>query len=168
MCGGPFAGRLLSYDMADIRVTREIATSPEVVWGLVSDLPRMGERSPENQGGTWIRGATGPTVGAKFKGKNSNHGKSWSSIAKVTDAEPGSTFAFDVTAAGLVPISRWEYEISPTESGCTVTERWTDRRPGWFKPLAAKLTGVGDRAEFTKGSIEQTLASIAAEAESAG
>lgn len=152
--------------MADVTVTRQIAASPEVVWGLVSDLPRMGEWSPENTGGTWVGGATGPSVGAKFKGSNSNNGKSWSTIAKVTAADPGSRFAFDVSVMGVVPVSRWEFEIAPSESGCTVTQSWTDRRPGFFKPMATKATGVADRVGFTKGSMEQTLANLAAEAES--
>ena len=31
----------------------EINASPEAVYDLVSDLPRMGEWSPENIGGEW-------------------------------------------------------------------------------------------------------------------
>jgi polyketide cyclase/dehydrase/lipid transport protein len=31
----------------------EIHASPEAVYDLVSDLPRMGEWSPENIGGEW-------------------------------------------------------------------------------------------------------------------
>ncbi|MEY3619020.1 MAG: hypothetical protein RL726_1718, partial [Actinomycetota bacterium] len=62
----------------DVVVSKEIAASPEVVWEMVSDLTRMGEWSPENKGGEWIKGATGPAVGASFKGRNSNGKKSWS------------------------------------------------------------------------------------------
>ena len=40
-----------------VSVTRDIAASPEKVWALVTDLPRMGEWSPENQGGTWSASA---------------------------------------------------------------------------------------------------------------
>ena len=49
-----------------IEVAREIAATPEVVWALVSDLPRMGDWSPENDGGEWVKGATGPAVGGEL------------------------------------------------------------------------------------------------------
>ena len=45
-----------------VEVTKVIAAAPERVYELVSDLPRMGEWSPENTGGTWIKGAKGPAV----------------------------------------------------------------------------------------------------------
>ena len=40
-------------------VTKDIAAPAATVWALVSDLPRMGEWSPENCGGQWVKGATG-------------------------------------------------------------------------------------------------------------
>jgi uncharacterized protein YndB with AHSA1/START domain len=52
-----------------VSVTKDISASPESIWALVTDLPRMGEWSPENRGGEWLKGATGPSVGARFKGK---------------------------------------------------------------------------------------------------
>ena len=38
----------------------EINASPEAVYDLVSDLPRMGEWSPENIGGEWQGRRQGP------------------------------------------------------------------------------------------------------------
>jgi uncharacterized protein YndB with AHSA1/START domain len=58
-------------------VSKEVNASPETVFAMVSDLTRMGEWSPENQGGQWVKGATGPAVGAQFKGRNSNDGQSF-------------------------------------------------------------------------------------------
>lgn len=55
-----------------VSVSREIAAGPESVWMVLSDVPRMGEFSPENTGGSWIGGATGAAVGARFEGTNSN------------------------------------------------------------------------------------------------
>jgi len=43
----------------------------------------MGEWSPENQGGMWAKGATGPAVGARFSGKNKNGTKAWSTSVEV-------------------------------------------------------------------------------------
>lgn len=152
---------------ADVSVSRDVGAPAETVWELVSDLPRMGEWSPENEGGSWIKGATGPTPGAAFRGSNRQGTKSWKTVAKVVDAEPGRRFSFRVSALGI-PVALWEYDITPTDTGCTVTESWTDLRPGFFKPIAAKATGVTDRAAHNRSSIEETLANLAAAAEASG
>ena len=55
----------------------EIHASPEAVYDLVSDLPRMGEWSPENIGGEWQDGGSGQ-VGDRYIGHNrtaSAHGR---------------------------------------------------------------------------------------------
>ncbi|HAS09465.1 MAG TPA: SRPBCC family protein, partial [Acidimicrobiaceae bacterium] len=54
--------------MSDVSVSREIAAPPQRVWELISDITRMGEWSPETTGGKWLKGATGPAVGARFRG----------------------------------------------------------------------------------------------------
>ena len=61
-----------------VSISREIAAPVEKVWSMVTDLPRMGEWSPENQGGDWVKGATGPAVDASFKGRNKNGKRAWS------------------------------------------------------------------------------------------
>jgi uncharacterized protein YndB with AHSA1/START domain len=148
---------------ADVSVSRDVAASADAVWDMVSDLPRMGEWSPENQGGVWIKGATGPAPGAAFRGSNKHAEKSWKTVAKVVDAEPGRRLSFRVTAMGI-PVALWAFDITPTESGCTVTESWTDLRPGFFKPLAARATGVSDRTAHNRSTMEETLANLAAAA----
>ncbi len=147
-------------------MSREIAASADQVWALVSDLPRMGEWSPENNGGAWAKGATGPAVGARFKGENANGKKSWTTDARVTVCEPGRAFAFDVSAVGLA-VSSWSYALEPASDGrsCTLTETWTDRRNGITKFFSKSASGVTDRDEFTRESIETTLANLAAAAE---
>lgn len=149
---------------ATVSVTREIAASPDEVWALVSDLPRMGEWSPENQGGSWVGGATGPAAGARFKGRNRNGRRSWSTTCRVTDCDPGHLFAFEVTS-GPVPVSRWEYRIDATDGGCRVTESVVDRRPRWFVTVAAVATGVRDRVEHNTATMTETLDRLAATAE---
>ena len=150
---------------ADVWVSRDMAASAEVVWKMVSDLHRMAEWSPENEGGVWIKGATGPAPGAAFRGSNRHGGKSWKTVARVVDAEPGRRLSFRVSAMG-VPVALWAYDIAATEHGCTVTESWTDLRPGFFKPFAAKATGVSDRTAHNRSTMEQTLANLAVAAES--
>jgi uncharacterized protein YndB with AHSA1/START domain len=150
----------------DVSVSREIAASPEAVWAMVSDVTRMGEWSPENTGGTWIGGATGPTPGARFKGRNRAGVRRWSTVCTITDATPGEDFVFEV-AAGPLKVARWAYHFVPTETGCTVTETWTDQRGGLIRTLAGPLTGVSDRASHNRSTMEATLERLAAAAEGA-
>lgn len=147
----------------------EIAASPEKVYAMISDLTRMGEFSPENTGGTWAGKAEPGTVGAKFKGKNKNGKKTWTAAVVVTEATAPTRFAF-TTVVGPIKAADWSYEITPTATGCQVSEAWVDRRPA---PLAAPkvyqaLTGISDRAASVKTGIETTLANLkkAAEASS--
>jgi hypothetical protein len=146
-----------------IEVEQEIPASPDVVWGLVSDLPRMGDWSPENNGGEWIKGASGPAVGAKFKGRNANGSKSWTTVSTVIDATPSERFSFLVNV-GPLKIAEWAFDIEATEGGCRVTESWTDRRGGLMKKLGGVASGVDDRVEHNRVGMEQTLAGVAAAA----
>ncbi len=148
-----------------VSVTREIAAPAEQVWAMVSDVTRMGEWSPENEGGTWLGDAPGPRPGAKFRASNRLGKKQWKTVATVVDADPGRRFSFSVAAAGL-KVAEWGYAFEPTAVGCRVTETWTDRRPGFFKPIARLATGVADRATHNRTGMEQTLERLAAAAES--
>ena len=152
-------------------VTRsvDVEAPPDLVWRLVSDLPRMGRLSPENAGGRWLRGATGPALGARFRGTNRRGWRRWSTSVVVTECEPGRRFAFEVSSFGLA-ISRWTYEVTPRGAGTTLTESWDYRAGRLMSRLGPVVSGVADRAAFTATSIEQTLAAVQryAEAEAAG
>ena len=150
----------------DISRSAYVEATPDAVYALVSDLPRMGELSDETQGGRWLGGATGPAVGARFKGHNRNGWRRWSTTVKVEQADPGRAFVFRVGYYG-VPVSRWSYTLAEADGGCTVTEAWADRRPWWFKGPAGLTTGVMDRDAATARSIEHTLANVKAALETA-
>ena len=45
-----------------------INAPPDKVWELVSDITKMGEYSPEVVEAEWLNGATGPSVGARYRG----------------------------------------------------------------------------------------------------
>ncbi len=151
--------------MSDVQVSADIAAPKDLVWTLVSDLPRMGEWSPENTGGRWVDGATGPTVGAKFRGSNRKGLRRWSTTCTVTAADKGSRFSFEVTY-GPLRISTWDYTLTGTGKKTTVTEEWTDRRPMWMKLGSGPVMGVVDRAAHNRQGMEQTLARLKAAAES--
>ena len=144
-----------------IEVTRTIAATPEQVYALVSDLPRMGEWSPENTGGKWIKGATGAAVGAKFQGTNALGKKKWKTISTVTAATPGKQFAFDVTAAGM-KVAGWGFSMIATDAGTTVTHFWDDHRNSIIAKLTGLALGVKDRASHNRANMETTLEGLAA------
>ncbi len=150
--------------MADASVSRSIAASPDVVWGLVSDVTRMGEWSPETTRGVWLKGATGPVVGARFKGENELGKKSWATVCEVVECEPGRSFCFRVKG-GPLGVALWEYHIEPEGDGCVVEERWTDER-GWLVRTTGKMiSGVEHDAAWNTKGMEQTLERLAAVAE---
>ena len=151
--------------MADqIQVERVIRADAGDLYALVADIERMGEWSPETESCAWTKGATGPAVGASFKGTNRNAKKRWTTSAKVVVADPGRAFAFDVTA-GPFKVARWAYTFEPTPDGCRVTETWTDQR-GRIATWAGKpASGVADRADHNRATMEQTLERVAAVAE---
>ena len=148
-----------------IHVERVIPADPGVLYELVADIRRMGEWSPETHACEWSGGATGPAVGAKFKGTNRNGKKKWSTACTVVVADPGVAFAFDVKA-GPFRVARWGYTFQAAGDGCLVTETWTDQR-GRIATWAGKpASGVADRATHNRAGMEQTLERLAAAIES--
>jgi uncharacterized protein YndB with AHSA1/START domain len=152
--------------MADqVSVTQEIGAPAEKVWAMVSDLTRMGEWSPENEGSTWLRGATGPQQGATFRGANRNGKKKWTTLGEITDVEPGRLLAFRITAAGF-KVAEWRYEFETTATGCRITETWIDQRGRIAKAIGTPVSGVKDRAAHNRATMEKTLERLKSTAES--
>jgi len=140
-----------------VQVSIDIDASPAQLYALVADLPTMGRYSPENQGGTWLDGATHPAVGARFRGRNRNRLFRWATVCTITSAQPGRKLSWDVHHLGL-PVSAWRYDFRPRDGGgCTVVESAEDRRWPVFKLLAPLGTGVIDRAKRNRATMRQTL-----------
>lgn len=101
--------------------TIDIAASPDVVWGLLTDLTRISELSPECYKAEWEDGSTGPEAGATFHGYNELGDNKWDVGCVVVGAEPGREWAFKIPSDdGRDTV--WRYEIEKTDSGCAVTE----------------------------------------------
>jgi uncharacterized protein YndB with AHSA1/START domain len=151
--------------MADkVAVSQDIGAPPGEVWAMVADLTRMGEWSPENEGASWLGGASGPAVGAMFRGVNRNGKRRWSTKGRVVEARPGERLTFRTAAAGL-PIAEWSYDFESTANGCRVTETWTDHRGRLAKAMGKPVSGVADRATHNRSSMEETLRRLKAAAE---
>ena len=145
---------------APVSVTREFSASPDKVWALVTDLPRMGEWSPENQGGKWAKGATGPAVGAIFKGRNKNGKKAWGTNVVVNACDAPKKFSFGLMVFGKNWCD-WVYEIEPSSAGSRVTHSWIDHRGAASAFLGKLVSGVADRATHNKKNMEITMDNLA-------
>jgi hypothetical protein len=146
--------------------TETISADANTLYDLVSDLARMGKWSPEATGGRWVGGATGPAVGAKFRGNNRSGWRRWSTLAEVTTADRGKQFAFHITLTGL-PIADWSYEFESDGTTTRVLEQWTDLRPGWMDALSKPVMGVSDRAVHNQRNMALTLTALKKAAETA-
>jgi uncharacterized protein YndB with AHSA1/START domain len=143
-------------------VTRDIAAPSEKVWALVTDLPRMGEWSPENAGGKWVKGSTGPALGSVFVGSNKNGLRRWTTSVTIIACEPNQLFEFAVTS-GPLAVATWRYEFEEADGRCRVTESWVDQRKRWFAILA-RVAGDHSAAHAEK-EMAATLANLAAAVE---
>jgi len=147
-----------------LRVQRTVHATPEKAWGLIADIKRMGEWSPETTSAVWRRGATGPVLGARFRGTNQMGSKKWRSNCTVTACEPGRRFAFDVSV-GPFNVAGWAYEFEPTDGGCLVTELWEDHRGALVTWLSPVITGTRDRARRNEETMTVTLDRLAVTAQ---
>ncbi|WP_157104436.1 SRPBCC family protein [Nocardia kruczakiae] len=105
-------------------VTVHMAASPARVWALVSDVTRIGEFSPETFEAEWVGGATGPAVGAKFRGhvRRNQVGPVYWTTCRVEVCEPEREFAFTVLGPRGMTVNRWSYRLEPRDGGTDVTE----------------------------------------------
>jgi Polyketide cyclase / dehydrase and lipid transport len=141
-----------------------IAAGADRLYDLISDITRMGDWSPEACRGRWRGSATGPAVGARFRGSNRSGWRRWSTDCEVTAAERGKRFAFRVSSIGM-PVALWSYDFEPAGSGTRVVERWSDLRSSFLTVVSRPVTGVSDRVSHNQRTMEQTLAGLKAAVE---
>ena len=137
-------------------VSLHIEAPPERIYEIVSDIAQMGRLSPECTGGKWLDGATGPAVGARFKGSNKRGLARWSTTNQVVEAVPGATFSFETQQSGM----RWTYRIQADGTGSLVSESRSEFKE---RPAVARiftkifLGGVEDHDDELRAGMRQTL-----------
>jgi hypothetical protein len=104
-------------------VTVHVAAPADKIWNLVADVRNTGKFSPETFEAEWLGDATGPALGAKFRGhvKRNEIGPTYWTTCRVTACEPGREFGFAVLV-GKNPVNNWHYRFDPTDGGTDVTE----------------------------------------------
>lgn len=141
-----------------------VAAPAAQVWERIADVTALARWSPENTAATWLDGATGPAVGARFRGSNKRGWARWSTTCTVTESVPGQVFAFDV---GKRPDTRWRYELHPAAGGVEVVESYAlhhavrvpERVVTWL------TTGVWRREDDLVDGMNRTLAALKADLE---
>jgi hypothetical protein len=141
--------------------------NPDQIWDLVSDVTRIGEYSPETFEAEWLDGASGPAVGARFRGhvKRNGRGPIYWTQCQVTESEPGRAFAFHVLTGGR-PTNTWRYELKPGDGATDVTESF-ELAP--VLPLRIYWALAGwTRGKTNEQGMRHTLERIKAQVESPG
>jgi hypothetical protein len=148
-------------------VERVIDASPQRLYDIVSDVTRMPELSPEITRCTWVRGATGPAVGARFRAVNTlGRGRSWPNWPIVVAADPGREFTVSRTEP-LAGTLEWRYVFVPEGTKTRVVESYTVTRSPtrFFFWQLEHVFRIKDRAADLRAGMTTTLERLAAVAE---
>jgi len=146
--------------------TVHMAAPPERIWDLLSDVTKIGRYSPETFEAEWLEGATGPAVGAKFRGhvKRNGIGPVYWTTCTVRECEPGRAFTFGVGPSDK-PLSIWGYDLEPSGDGTDVTESF-DLTPIALLRFYWAVLGWA-RGRTNRNDMRTTLERVKAEVEKA-
>ena len=165
----------MSRDM-QVQDSVVIAAEAMELYRQIADPSQMGRWSPENTGAEVPHPGQQAEVGTVFIGSNQRGRARWVTRCRVTDADPGEKFAFEVVAIGPKrpiikgSIATWSYTFERVDGGTRVTETWTDDRTRWPDLVAARFdkaaTGGHLFADFQRRNIARTLTTLKADFES--
>jgi len=142
-------------------VTVHMNASPQQVWDLISDVTRIGEFSPETFAAEWLDGATGPVVGARFRGhvKRNQKGPIYWTKCYVIACTPNEEFSFGVGEPGKA-MNTWGYRLTPADGGTDVTE-FFELTPNVGMKIYWTLLGW-TRGKTNRGGMQTTLERVKA------
>ncbi|BBZ28667.1 cyclase [Mycolicibacterium madagascariense] len=148
-------------------VTVTMAAPAEQIWDLVADVRNTGKFSPETFDAEWLDGATGPALGATFRGhvRRNEIGPVYWTTCRVTACEPGREFGFEVLLGGR-PVNTWHYRFTPVDGGTDVTESF--RMPGGLTTTLFGIFGGQLRRRRNTRDMRKTLERIKAVVEAQG
>ncbi|AYE96083.1 SRPBCC family protein [Mycobacterium paragordonae] len=94
--------------------TVHMAAPADKIWELIADIRNTGRFSPETFEAEWLGEATGPELGARFRGhvRRNEIGPVYWTTCEVTACEPGREFGFAVLVGDRV-VNNWHYKLVP-------------------------------------------------------
>ena len=98
--------------MSDLTFSDSVVVNADAdtLYGLVSDVTRIGEWSPQCRACWWDEGG-GPTVGSYFTGRNDDGNRTWETRSRVVAADPGREFSWVVNEGWV----RWGFSLEPAD-----------------------------------------------------
>lgn len=147
----------------ELRAETTVAATPDRVWELLTDLPRMCEWSPELVGLYPLKPG-GLRVGQWYLGINRRGPVIWPTRSVLAVLDPGRSLAWDTATSG----ARWIWELEEDGAGTRVVHR----RPvptrltllsRVFAPIA--LGGGAGHADALEQDMQVSVARLKAAAE---
>ena len=108
-------------DKPTAEVDTWIDAAPRTVWSLVSDIELMPKLSDELYAVEWLDPATGPEVGAAFRGYNRHGGAHWSTVSYIVGYQSNCVFAWavgDLDNPGAI----WRFRLNPDGGGTLLSQ----------------------------------------------
>ena len=137
----------------------------EKLYEMISDLPRIGEWSPECEKVDWEGDVKVPVEGTTFIGHNAvGPGRRirYSRHGRVLKADRAKEFAF-ITDEGGRESTLWRYRFEPAERGTRVTESYEVRWiPAWARLLDVPLNRHKELVENMRTTLERLKAAAEA------
>ena len=132
----------------------EIAAPVAQVWGLISDVRRMPEWSPQCR---WMRTLGPLRPGTRTINVNRSGYKFWPTSCTITEVVPEQRLAFRVPLNGTV----WSYDLEPTATGTRVVEsRHAENGVSALSSLNTRLF-MGGIAKFERELVDGMHTSLA-------
>ena len=143
--------------LTEDQVATVISADAETLYDMVSDLPRIGEWSPECEAVDWVDETLTPVAGTRFVGHNAvGPGRKirYSRRGRVLTADRGREFAF-ATEEGGREGTTWRYRFEPHPAGTRVIESYhVDWIPWWARVLDVPLNRHKELVENMRTTLE--------------
>lgn len=138
----------------------DVAAPPAVVWGLVSDLPRLSQWSPQVLK-SFVKGRGPIALGSRLTNINHRGLLVWPTHSKVVRFEPEREIAWRIKENGSI----WSFALTPTDTGTHLVHR--RELPDGLTEVSVSLTDrfMGGQPTFQaelQAGMRQTLAHVAA------
>jgi hypothetical protein len=116
-------------DQPTVEVTQRVTCDVETAWRRVTDIGLPARCSSELQSVTWLGGADGVAVGARFRGSNEHAALgAWQTECEVVEVEEGRRWVWQAMGPDG-PTATWAFEVEPTSDGVLIRQ-WARMGPG--------------------------------------